>query len=139
MLAESLEAPSAQARQRALQRLGDVSLFIAGFFARSFARKLIDIDYHIAMGGNAYSSLADSMQRSASGRGIAATYAELASKFQGLVDALNEVSEMSYVHTDADILRLYEIWMKTGSARAHGLLNRLGVQPVKQGGFSRSH
>ena len=50
---------TAQARQRALQRLGDVSLFIAGFFARSFARKLIDIDYHIAMGGNAYSSLAD--------------------------------------------------------------------------------
>jgi len=119
MLAEALEAPSAQARQRALQRLGDVSLFIAGFFARSFARKLIDIDYHIAMGGNAYSSLADSMQRSASGRSIAATYAELSAKFQGLVDALNEVSEMSYVHTDADILRLYEIWMKTGSARAH--------------------
>ena len=139
MLAEALEAPSAQARQRALQRLGDVSLFIAGFFARSFARKLIDIDYHIAMGGNAYSSLADSMQRSASGRSIAATYAELSAKFQGLVDALNEVSEMSYVHTDADILRLYEIWMKTGSARAHGLLNRLCVQPVKQGGFSRSH
>jgi hypothetical protein len=139
MLAEALEAPSAAARQRALQRLGDVSLFIAGFFARSFARKLIDIDYHIAMGGNAYSSLADSMQRSASGRGIAAIYAELAGKFQGLVDALNEVSEMSYVHSDADILRLYEIWMKTGSARAHGLLSRLGVQPVKQGGFFRAH
>ena len=139
MLAEALEAPSAAARQRALQRLGDVSLFIAGFFARSFARKLIDIDYHIAMGGNAYSSLADSMQRTASGRGIAPIYAELAGKFQGLVDALNEVSEMSYVHSDADILRLYEIWMKTGSPRAHGLLSRLGVQPVKQGGFSRAH
>jgi hypothetical protein len=139
MLAEALEAPSAVARQRALQRLGDVSLFIAGFFARSFARKLIDIDYHIAMGGNAYSSLADSMQRTASGRGIAPIYAELAGKFQGLVDALNEVSEMSYVHSDADILRLYEIWMKTGSPRAHGLLNSLGVQPVKQGGFSRAH
>ena len=65
MLAEALEAPSAAARQRGLQRLGDVSLFIAGFFARSFARKLIDIDYHIAMGGNAYGSLADTMQRSA--------------------------------------------------------------------------
>jgi hypothetical protein len=139
MLAEALDAPSASARQRGLQRLGDVSLFIAGFFARSFARKLIDIDYHIAMGGNAYSSLADSMQRSASGRGIAAIYAELAQKFQRLVDALNEVSEMAYVHSDADILRLYEIWMKTGSRRAHGLLSRLGVQPVKQGGFSRAH
>ena len=139
MLAEALDAPSAAARQRALQRLGDVSLFIAGFFARSFARKLIDIDYHIAMGGNAYGSLADSMQRSASGRSIAAIYAELAQKFQRLVDALNEVSEMSYVHTDADILRLYEIWMKTGSARAHGLLNRLGVRPVRQGGLGVRH
>src|ERR1700751_5513486 len=76
MLAEALDAPSAAARQRGLQRLGDVSLFIAGFFARSFARKLIDIDYHIAMGGNAYSSLADTMQRSISGRCIAAIFTQ---------------------------------------------------------------
>src|SRR5579863_9316772 len=139
MLAEALDAPSAAARQRALQRLGDVSLFIAGFFARSFARKLVDIDYHIAMGGIAYGSLADSMERTASRRGIASIYAELASKFQGLVDALNEVSEMSYVHSDADILRLYEIWMKTGSPRAHGLLKQLGVQPIMAGGARREH
>jgi hypothetical protein len=139
MLGEALEAPSVTARQRGLQRLGDVSLFIAGFFARSFARKLIDIDYHIAMGGNAYSSLADTMQRSQSGRTIAAIYTQLAEKFQLLVDALNEVSEMSYRYTDADILRLYEIWMKTGSQRAHGLLNRLGVQPVKHGGLIQQH
>jgi hypothetical protein len=139
MLVEALEAPTAIARQRSLQRLGDVSLFVAGFFARSFARKLIDIDYHIAMGGNAYSSLADTMQRSLSGRCIAAIYAQLAQKFQRLVDALNEVSEMSYRHTDADILRLYEVWMKTGSPRAQGLLHKLGVQPVKQGGYRREH
>jgi hypothetical protein len=139
MLADALEAPTAQARQRGLQRLGDVSLFVAGFFARSFARKLIDIDYHIAMGGNAYSSLADTMPRSLSGRSVAAIYAQLARKFQRLVDALNEISEMSYQHTDADILRLYEVWMKTGSPRAHGLLNKLGVQPVKQGGCRREH
>jgi hypothetical protein len=129
MLADALEAPNAAARQRGLQRLGDVSLFVAGFFARSFARKLIDIDYHIAMGGNAYSSLADTMQRSSSGRCVAAIYAQLAQKFQRLVDALNEISETSYHHSDADILRLYEIWMKTGSPRAHGLLRGLGVQP----------
>ena len=139
MLAEALEAPTPSARQRSLQRLGDVSLFVAGFFARSFARKLIDIDYHIAMGGNAYSSLADTMQRSLSGRCVAAVYAQLAQKFQRLVDALNEVSEMSYRHTDADILRLYEVWLKTGSPRAHGLLSQLGVQPVKQGGYRREH
>src|ERR1700690_4175761 len=139
MLAESLEAPTPSARHRSLQRLCDVSLFVAGFFARSFARKLIDIDYHIAMGGNAYSSLADTMPRSLSGRSVAAIYAQLARKFQRLVDALDEISEMSYQHTDSDILRLYEVWMKTGSPRAHGLLNKLGVQPVKQGGCRREH
>jgi hypothetical protein len=138
MLADALEAPSAAARQRALQRLGDVSLFIAGFFARSFARRLVDIDYHIAMGGNAYSALADTMQRSMSGRCVAAIYAQLADKFQRLVDALNEVSEMSHRHSDADILRLYEIWLKTGSRRAHGLLRQLGVRPVK-GDANRQH
>jgi hypothetical protein len=139
MLADALDAPSALARQRSLQRLGDVSLFIAGFFARSFARKLIDIDYHIAMGGNAYSSLADALQRSISGRSIAGIYAELAQKFQRLVDALNEVSDMSYRHSDADVLRLYEIWLKTGSRRAHGLLKSLGVQPVELAGSRREH
>ncbi len=139
MLADALEAPSASARQRGLQRLGDVSLFIAGFFARSFARKLIDIDYHIAMGGNAYSSLADTLQRTLSGRCVASVYAQLAKKFQGLVDALNEVSDMSYRYTDADILRLYEMWMKTGSTRAHGLLRQLGVQPVAAAGARREH
>jgi hypothetical protein len=139
MLADALDAPSEFARQRSLQRLGDVSLFMAGFFARSFARKLIDIDYHIAMGGNAYSSLADTLQRSFSGRTVAAIYAQLAHKFQGLVDALNEVSEMSHRHSDADILRLYEIWLKTGSPRAHGLLKGLGVEPVKQAGGRREH
>src|SRR6202790_2074402 len=113
MLADALEAPTAAARQRGLQRLGDVSLFIAGFFARSFARKLIDIDYHIAMGGNAYSSLADTMQASLSGPCIAGNSAQLAPKFQRLVDPLNEVSKIAYRHTDADILGLYEVWMKT--------------------------
>src|ERR1700755_3520129 len=139
MLAEALDAPNAGARQRGLQRLGDVSLFIAGFFARSFARKLIDIDYHIAMGGNAYSSLSDTLGRSQASRAIAAIYAQLARKFQGLVDALQEVSDMSYRYSDKDILRLYEIWMKTGSRRAHGLLRQLGVQPVRGGGSRLEH
>jgi hypothetical protein len=139
MLGEALEAPTEFARQRSLQRLGDVSLFVAGFFARSFARKLIDVDYHIAMGGNAYGSLADTMQRSTAGRSVAHIYSQLSQKFQRLVDALNEISEMSYQHTHADILRLYEVWLKTGSPRAHGLLNKLGVQPVKQGGYRHEH
>jgi len=129
MLAEALDAPTQVERSRGLQRLGDVSLFVAGFFAGSFARKLVDIDYHIAMGGRAYGSLAELLTGSR-GRALAGVFGELAAKFQRLVDALNEVSEMAHTHSDRDILRLYEIWMKTGSTRAQEILRRLGVQPV---------
>jgi hypothetical protein len=129
MLTEALEAQTLAERNRALQRLGDVSLFLAGFFSGSFARKLIDIDYHIAMGGRAYGSLADTLSRGR-GQALAGVFAELAQKFQRVVDALNEVSEMAHTHTDRDILRLYEIWMKTGSRRAHALLRKLGVEPA---------
>jgi hypothetical protein len=129
MLTEALEARSPCDRQRGLQRLGDVSLFIAGFFARSFARKLVDIDYHIAMGGRAYASLAASLVRGP-GRVLGQVFAELADKFQPMVDALNEVSETSYQHSDRDILRLYELWLKTGSRRSYEILQRLGVDPT---------
>ena len=132
MLADAAAASSSQQRDEALRRLGDVSLFVAGFFAQSFARKLIDIDYHIAMGGRAYGTLADNMRGSIRGQAFAAVFLELAQKFQRLVDVLNEVAEMAHTHTDKDILRLYEIWMKTGSPRAFAILPRLGVAPVLQ-------
>jgi hypothetical protein len=131
MLAEACDARSAQQRDNALRRLGDVSLFIAGFFAQSFARKLIDIDYHIAMGGRAYGTLAENMRNTIRGQAVAAVFLELAQKFQRLVDVLNDVAEMAYTHTDKDILRMYEIWLKTGSPRAYNILRRLGVEPVQ--------
>ena len=56
-------------------------------------------------------------------------FAELARKFQPLVDALGEISDSARIWSQHDILRLYEIWLKTGSRRAHGLLQQLGVTP----------
>jgi heat shock protein HspQ len=130
MLAEASAAPTAQQRDAALRRLGDVSLFIAGFFAQSFARKLVDVDYHIAMGGRAYGALAENTRGTLRGQAFTAVFLELAEKFQRLVDVLNDVAETAYTHTDKDILRLYEIWLKTGSPRAYGILRKLGVAPV---------
>lgn len=130
MLARASEAPSAQQRDEALRRLGDVSLFIAGFFAQSFARRLVDIDYHIAMGGRAYGTLAENMRGTLRGQAFAAIFLELAQKFQRLVDVLNDVADMAHTHSDKDILRLYEIWLRTGSPRAYSILHRLGVAPV---------
>ncbi len=129
MLSEALEAPTGPERERGLQRLGDVSLFIAGFFAHSFARKLVDVDYHIAMGGRAYGTLAVGL---AHGRRqvLARVFAELAAKFLPLVDALGEIADAARHYSQADVLRLYELWLKTGSPRARGLLRHLGVEPT---------
>jgi len=138
MLSEALEAPSPGDRNRGLQRLGDVSLFVAGFFAQSFARKLIDIDYHIAMGGRAYATLAGTLSRGRD-KVLGHVFGELAEKFQPMVDALNELSETSYSHSDKDILRLYEVWLKTGSRRSYTLLRHLGVEPSSAGGTALAH
>lgn len=124
---EALQANTAAERDFALQRLGDVSLFMAGFFVRSFARSQVDVDYYIAMGGRAYGALACSLERGRR-RAPAQVFAELAAKFQPLVDALSEISDAAYVYTQRDILRLYDIWLKTGSERALSLLRRLGVE-----------
>jgi hypothetical protein len=58
------------------------------------------------------------------------TFAELA--FQPLVDALWEISDAARVYSQADVLRLYEIWLKTGSGRARRLLGdlKVGATPV---------
>jgi hypothetical protein len=138
MLTEALEAPTPSDRHRSLQRLGDVSLFVAGFFSQSFARKLVDIDYHIAMGGRAYGALADGLARTRS-RVLGQVFAELAEKFQPMVDALNDISETSYQHSDKDILRLYEVWLKTGSRRSFDILKRLGVDPTPAARTSFAH
>ncbi len=131
-LADALEAATPEERCRLLQRLGDLSLFFAGCFARSFARRLVDLDYHIAMGGRAYATLAEAVSRGPR-RVLAAVFAELAAKFQPLVDALGEVSDAGYGYSQADLLRLYEIWLRTGSPRARRLLGGLGVTPAPVG------
>jgi hypothetical protein len=129
MLSDALEAPSDVDGNRALQRLGDVSLFFAGFFSDALVRKPIDVDYYVGMGGMAYGSLSERVRGSANGRALGTVFGELARKFQVLVDVLNEVSESARSHSDKDILRLYELWLKTGSGRCASLLRKLGVEP----------
>ena len=130
LFADALSAPVPEQRRVRMQRLGDVSLFMAGFLAQSFARRLVDVDYCIAMGGRAYGTLADSWRGRMRGHVFTLLFAELAAKFQPLVDVLNEVAEMAQPASDRDLLRLYEIWLKTQSPRARRLLSERGIVPV---------
>ena len=139
MMADAVDASSAEQRSIVLQRIGDVALFIAGFFADSLAHKLVDLDYYIYMGGSAYGSLSDEVRGTARGRVLSGVYAELATKFQIVVDVLNEVRDATRQSSDIDLLRTYEVWLKTGSRRAAALLKQNGVVPITGFGARRSH
>ena len=112
-------------RQRAsLKQIGDLSLFIAGFFSESLNRKLVDVDYYATIGGRAYHALSRVETDT-----FSPVFAELGAKFVDFVDVLSEVSERTACSTNVDLLRLYEKWIKTGSRRSGQLLAERGVVP----------
>jgi hypothetical protein len=139
MLADAADAPSPAARTCALQRLGDVALFISGFFADSLATHAVDLDYYIHMGGSAYGSLSEEVRGTFRGKAFANTYGELSAKFQILVDVLNEMRDRERQESGLDVLRTYDVWRKTGSKRAENLLRQQGVVPISSGGGVRRH
>ena len=116
-------------RRHALRRLGDVALFIAGLFSHSLSRKLVDVDYYMAMGGGAYAELSSSGKYGAHGTALSPVFAELAHKFTDFVDALAEVGKDANFSNDSDLLRSYENWLRTGSQRAARHLRGAGIEP----------
>ena len=122
-LARALESGGLEQRTR-LRSLGDFSLFMSGFFADSFRRRSIDVDYYKAMGEYAYGSLSRSDDDA-----FAEVFAELAGKFVGYMDVLSDISEHTALASSADVLRLYEKWLRTGSARDGRRLIERGVLP----------
>lgn len=127
---EALEAGTLSERIHALRRMGDISLFISGLFAQSLNRSVVDIDYYIAMGGNAYGYLSDPGHRETA-IGLRNVFAELSVKFVDLVDVLSEVGEITNLMTNNDVLRLYELWLKSGSKRSAEKLRKIGINPVR--------
>lgn len=137
VMAESLESDFAADRRYALQRVGDVSLFIAGFLGEGLSAKLVDVDYYVHLGGSAYSALSESVRGSLRGRVFAAVFAELAEKFQEFVDVLNDVRDDAHDSKDIDVLRTYENWLRTGSRRAARLLREHGIEPQRPGALKQ--
>lgn len=112
-------------RQRTtLKEVGDASLFISGFFSDSLRRTRVDVDYYMAIGGQAYNALSRHETDT-----FSSVFAELGDKFAAFVDVLNEVSERTSCTSNRDLLRLYEKWLRTGSRRSGQLLVERGVVP----------
>jgi hypothetical protein len=125
LIKDALEQPQPEAQARMLRHVGDVSLYVAGFFQDSLNRKLVDVDYYIDMGGKAYQHVAVRSPEEV----MRQTYDELANKFGTFVDVLADISVKTQPKTEADLLRLYEVWVRTRSERAAKALQEAGIVP----------
>lgn len=125
MVKEALETEALSSRNEMFRHIGDVSLYVAGYFQESLSRKVVDVDYYIEMGGIAYQSVANIEAEEV----LKNTFLELARKFSSFVDVLSEVSEQTCPRSEKDILRMYELWVKTRSERLAKTLQDAGILP----------
>jgi hypothetical protein len=114
-------------RVRRLKEVGDTSLYIAGFFAESLTRGLVDVDYYVSLGKSAYSQLAQQLSAaSRSARAIPEVYGELAANFPHFVDVLAEIKKrVDFAH--GDVVRLYEVWLRTRDEWVENKLRDAGL------------
>jgi hypothetical protein len=122
-LARAIQTGGYEQRAR-LRSVGDFSLFMSGFFPDSLNLRSVDVDYYKSMGEYAYGSLSRDDDEA-----FAEVFGELSRKFVGFADVLADISERTAFTSTTDLLRLYEKWLRTGSARdGHRLVER-GLLP----------
>ncbi|MCP3143709.1 hypothetical protein [Pyxidicoccus xibeiensis] len=114
-------------RIRTLRRLGDVSLYTAGFFSGALQSGAVGPDYYIQMGGTAYGQVAELSP-------AAQVYRELHDKFRLLVEVLEEIAARGMVQAGpAGALKVYESWVRTGNDRLERVLVDAGMVPLSKG------
>lgn len=132
-LMEAMTEPPHERRQH-LRQIGDTSLFVSGFWTDCLERKWVDVDYYIALGGSAYGQLAQAVPGT-SGERFRPVFAELAQNFSRFVEVLMTIQRRTWRRSQspADVVRLYERWMRTRSRWAARQLTEAGVLPPARG------
>jgi hypothetical protein len=113
-----------EARLRRLKEVGDTSLYMTGFFAESLARKLVDVDFYMSLGGSAYRQLATTHTVTQ----MAPVYRELAARFAQMVSVFAEIRQRTAIAgAGSDLGRLYSEWRRTGNPVLERRLHELGM------------
>ena len=128
MLLAQTQAASPGERVKTLKEVGDTSLYVAGFFAESLSKKLVDVDYYVGLGTRAYGELAGRL-----GGSLTEVYRELAGKFPSFVEVLAEIRRR-IDFAGADVVRLYEQWLQSRDEWIERKLKSFGVLIDPDGG-----
>ncbi len=108
---------------RTLRRLGDVSLFSAGFFRASLHDRVVGPEYYEQMGRNAYGTIAQLSNAS-----FAGVYHELNQKFSTLVEVLEEIAARGLCASGPQgQMQVFESWSRTGNGRLERVLVDSGL------------
>ena len=110
-----------------LKYIGDTTLFLTGFFSDSFQRSLVDIDYYASLGRASYQNLLDLLTARVIQWRLENVFDELSEKFVQVMDILAEVAASDGPQQAADLLRIYDRWIRTRSRRDEGLLRQKGI------------
>lgn len=111
---------------RTLRKLGDVSLYTAGFFQQSLQDRVVGPDYYMQMGRTAYGAVAELTGASA----FAAVYQELHHKFTALVEVLEEISARGMCAAGPKgQMQVFETYARTGNERLRHVLADVGMIP----------
>ncbi len=113
-----------------LKRLGDWSLLLTGFFREHLERRRLSREYCARMGGGAYHRLGRMFPGDDT---LAPVFGELSERYHACSEVIAEVRDEAATRSDADVLRLYEEWLRTGSPRVAERLKELGVVPGRPG------
>lgn len=141
LLRDALEA-SGPERFRRLRSLGDHSLYALGFFGGHMDQRGIDRGYVSSVGATAYANAASMLRLKSRAERLAAgsdVLSEMAAKFDRFAAVLRDVAEGTLAcgaRDERSVVKLYERWLKTGSARLAEELGARGIIPTRGTGGS---
>lgn len=126
MLKKALEStPDTQIK--VYKRLGDTSLYVAGYFQDFFNRRTYDADYYIAMGAAAYEKTSLLMRTHRNDPNFASIYACLSQDFRKLVTIIGLVAETISPAQPRDLISTFVRWQQAPSEKLRKALEEQGV------------
>jgi hypothetical protein len=139
LLHEALRMTGAERFQR-LRALGDGVLYLTGFFGDHIETRGVDMAYVTNVGATAYRSAATMLRRPIGETADSPNdnvFAELSTKFDQFVDVIAVVAETALAQqarSELGVLKLYERWLRSGSATLAKELGARGLVPGRNAG-----
>jgi hypothetical protein len=134
LLDEALHAAGRERFER-LRSLGDGVLYTSGFFADHLSTRGVELRYVRTLGARAYDGAASMLSHGGEGSGAPDVFRELADNFMMFAQVVSRVADVLQANaahnSNQQVVRLYERWMRTGSAPLAVALAGRGLSPQR--------